>query len=190
MVDCVQVFLDKWGQRGIIDAEGHCRLRYSPRWLKFRNRNRHRPGWRFLPFILIVTVYPKICNVSVIGMCLTSFRRIDCTAHRLWQRLFCPNPYQWAWLFHHTTAKPGVARDFDKFSSRRVKQKTSPMARLFIWLTAPGWGKPPVQPAFFSLRAQGWDGDSFALPEPLEYLWVHGIHPTHLLGEDLFHYRL
>ncbi len=30
-------------------------------------RNRHRPGWRFLPFIRILTVTPKIWNVIEIG---------------------------------------------------------------------------------------------------------------------------
>ena len=115
-------------------------MRYSPRWLKFRNRNRHRPGWRFLPFILIVTVYPKICNVSVIGMCLTSFRRIGCTAHRLWQRLFCPNPYQWAWLFHYTTAKPSVARDFDKFFIPPGQAKNLANGEVFYLVHSPQAG--------------------------------------------------
>ena len=31
-------------------------------------RNRHLPEWRFLPFMRIVTVSPKIWNVSVIGI--------------------------------------------------------------------------------------------------------------------------
>ena len=49
------------------EGEHRCRRSYPG---KFRlcNRNRHRPGWRFLPFIRIVTVYPKICNVMVIGI--------------------------------------------------------------------------------------------------------------------------
>ena len=35
------------------------------------------PGWRFSPLIRIVTVYPKICSVSVIGISTTSSRRCD-----------------------------------------------------------------------------------------------------------------
>ena len=31
-------------------------------------RNRHLPGWRFLRFITIVTVYDPICNVIRIGL--------------------------------------------------------------------------------------------------------------------------
>ena len=39
--------------------------------------NRHRPGWRFSPLIRIVTVYPKICSMIVIGISTTSSRRCD-----------------------------------------------------------------------------------------------------------------
>lgn len=35
------------------------------------------PGWRFSPLIRIVTVYPKICSVIVIGISTTSSRRCD-----------------------------------------------------------------------------------------------------------------
>ena len=35
------------------------------------------PGWRFSPLIRIVTVYPKICSVIVIGISTTSSRRWD-----------------------------------------------------------------------------------------------------------------
>ena len=35
------------------------------------------PGWRFSPLIRIVTVYPKICSVIVIGISPTSSRRCD-----------------------------------------------------------------------------------------------------------------
>ena len=31
--------------------------------LGFQNRNRHRAGWRFLRFTMIVTVYGPICSV-------------------------------------------------------------------------------------------------------------------------------
>ena len=34
----------------------------------YNSRNRHLPEWRFLPFMRIVTVSPKIWNVSVIGI--------------------------------------------------------------------------------------------------------------------------
>ena len=36
-------------------------------------RNRHFAEWRFLPFIRIVTVYPRICNVMVIGIASPPF---------------------------------------------------------------------------------------------------------------------
>ena len=35
------------------------------------------PGWRFSPLIRIVTVYPKICSVIVIGISTTSSRSCD-----------------------------------------------------------------------------------------------------------------
>ena len=35
------------------------------------------PEWRFSPLIRIVTVYPKICSVIVIGISTTSSRRCD-----------------------------------------------------------------------------------------------------------------
>ena len=40
-------------------------------------RNRHLAEWRFLPLILIVTVYPKICNVIVIGIASPPLRGCD-----------------------------------------------------------------------------------------------------------------
>ena len=42
-----------------------------------RSENRHLAEWRFSPLIRIVTVYPKICSVIVIGISTTSSRRCD-----------------------------------------------------------------------------------------------------------------
>ena len=44
----------------------------SNNWNQDKPRNRHLPEWRFLPLIRTVTVKPKMWNVIVIGMSLTS----------------------------------------------------------------------------------------------------------------------
>ena len=44
----------------------------SNNWNQDKPRNRHLAEWRFLPLIRTVTVKPKIWNVIVIGMSLTS----------------------------------------------------------------------------------------------------------------------
>ncbi len=48
--------------------------------LGFQNRNRHRAGWRFLRFTIMVTVKEPICKV--IRMRFTSFREGPRTAYR------------------------------------------------------------------------------------------------------------
>ena len=60
-------------------GKGRCDKRLAQRKLSSnqRSENRHRPGWRFSPLIRIVTVYPKICSVIVIGISTTSSRRCD-----------------------------------------------------------------------------------------------------------------
>ena len=45
-------------------------------------RNRHRPGWRFLRFTMIVTVKAPICNV--IRMASPPFRVVWLTAFSVW----------------------------------------------------------------------------------------------------------
>ena len=64
----------------VVAYNGHRKGRCGKRlalWVKeTQMRNRHRPGWRFLPFIRIVTVYPRICSVIVTGICLTPFREL------------------------------------------------------------------------------------------------------------------
>ena len=51
-----------------------CQKRLRPLRLLVYTRNRHLAEWRFLLFTLIVIVYPKICNVTVIGIEHTPFR--------------------------------------------------------------------------------------------------------------------
>ena len=50
--------------------------------LQDKPRNRHFAEWRFLPLIRTVTVNPKIWNVIVIGMSLTSLPE-DTVTNRL-----------------------------------------------------------------------------------------------------------
>ena len=57
------------GVGGIMDIERALQQAVSPVDLQvYQNGNRHLPEWRFLPFMRIVTVSPKIWNVSVIGI--------------------------------------------------------------------------------------------------------------------------
>ena len=66
--------VDKRGRIGIMKiTEGPLTaISGWPRCMKvkraYNSRNRHLPEWRFLPFMRIVTVSPKIWNVSVIGI--------------------------------------------------------------------------------------------------------------------------
>ena len=59
--------------------KGRCDKRFSPKWCYWTyhlcQQNRHLAEWRFCFFILIVTVSPKTCNVKIIGIGVTSFRR-------------------------------------------------------------------------------------------------------------------
>ena len=59
--------------------KGRCDKRLAQRKLSSnqRSENRHLAEWRFSPLIRIVTVYPKICSVIVIGISTTSSRRCD-----------------------------------------------------------------------------------------------------------------
>ena len=68
------------------EGEHRCRRSYPG---KFRlcNRNRHRPGWRFLRFTTMVTVKAPICNV--IRMAPTSFRRMWANRLPLYALLPC-----------------------------------------------------------------------------------------------------
>ena len=68
--------VDKIPLHAII-KEKALRQAVSPVWLKFY-RNRHRAGWRFLRFTIIVTVKGPICNV--IRMSPTPFREAWPTA--------------------------------------------------------------------------------------------------------------
>ena len=60
-------------------GKGRCDKRLAQRKLSSnqRSENRHLAEWRFSPLIRIVTVYPKICSVIVIGISTTSSRRCD-----------------------------------------------------------------------------------------------------------------
>ena len=62
--------------------------------LQDKPRNRHFAEWRFLPLIRTVTVNPKIWNVIVIGMSLTSLPE-DTVTNRL--------PYSFGALGGHKT---------------------------------------------------------------------------------------
>ena len=59
--------------------KGRCDKRFGPKWCYWTyhlcQQNRHLAEWRFCFFILIVTVSPKTCNVKIIGIGVTSFRR-------------------------------------------------------------------------------------------------------------------
>ena len=60
-------------------GKGRCDKRLAQRKLSSnqRSENRHLAEWRFSPLIRIVTVYPTICSVIVIGISTTSSRRCD-----------------------------------------------------------------------------------------------------------------
>ena len=60
-------------------GKGRCDKRLAQRKLSSnqRSENRHLAEWRFSPLIRIVTVYPKICSVIVIGISTTPSRRCD-----------------------------------------------------------------------------------------------------------------
>ena len=72
-------------RRGMLDFRPECAIitTRTPRQAASRNymkisilqRNRHLPEWRFLPLIRIVTVNPKIWNVTVIGISIPPFLR-------------------------------------------------------------------------------------------------------------------
>ena len=57
--------------------KGRCDKRFSPSLSvsAIKPKNRHLAEWRFCFFIRIVTVSPKTCNVRIIGIGVTSFRR-------------------------------------------------------------------------------------------------------------------
>ena len=67
--------LDKRGNAVIIINRNGAATSGWPSFVGFLKeiRNRHLPGWRFLPFIQIITVYPKICSVIVIGIASPPF---------------------------------------------------------------------------------------------------------------------
>ena len=55
------------------DRKGHCAKRSAQFSSFLTKRSRHWAEWRLLPFIRIVTVYPRIWNVTVIGIASPPF---------------------------------------------------------------------------------------------------------------------
>ena len=80
-------------------------------WYQDKPRNRHFAEWRFLPLIRTVTVKPKIWNVIVIGMSLTSLSE-DTGTNRL--------PYSFGALGGSIRTKPILSDQPENVNPRRV----------------------------------------------------------------------
>ena len=110
-------------------GKGRCDKRLAQRKLSSnqRSENRHLAEWRFSPLIRIVTVYPKICSVIVIGISTTSSRRCDQppAVHAAPDCILPSSAYILSML--HESALPGVNRKRgSRFDPRRDPRTEKP----------------------------------------------------------------